>query len=369
MKIIHMADLHLGKRLNERNLIEDQTYILKQVVDILRERKPDVLIIAGDIYDRVVPSQEAVTLFDTFLNDLYALGTEVLIISGNHDSNERLSFASSFMERQGIHIQTRYDGFLAKKTYGDVNFYLLPFVKPLDIRRYTDEPIETYHDAIRYILEQEVIDPKSKNILVAHQFITRGSEEPILSDSETIMVGGLDNVDVSLFEAFDYVALGHIHRSQSIGRSTVRYSGSPLAYSQSEANTTKSLTEITIDQETLSYETIPLHPMRPVIELKGYLDDLLKHNTTRDEYIYVVLKDEQGGYQVLDRLRMCFPNLLGVSFEGAKHTQSTSNHLDLSSLQSMDPLSLFKEFYAIQNETEMDSIQESSLISILEALK
>ena len=247
MKLIHLSDLHLGKRVNEYSMVEDQKYILKEILRIIDEVSCDGVIIAGDVYDKSVPSAEAVTLFDDFLCDLADRHLRVFVISGNHDSAERMSFGARLIDAAGIHISPAYNGHTAPITltdeYGKINIYMLPFVKPVNVRKFfEDEIIETYTDAMRVAVSNMSINTEERNILVTHQFVTGATR----TESEEISVGGTDNVDVSVFDGFDYVALGHIHSPQSCSEARVRYSGTPLKYSFSEAKDEKSVTVITL---------------------------------------------------------------------------------------------------------------------------
>ncbi|HKL79510.1 MAG TPA: exonuclease SbcCD subunit D, partial [Mobilitalea sp.] len=272
MKLLHTGDLHIGKKVNEFSMLEDQEHILKQILDIADEHKPQGIIIAGDIYDKGIPCVEGVTLFDYFLTELHKRKLAVFMVSGNHDSSERIDYGGRIMEENHIHIAGTYQGKLDKIVLSDehglINIYLMPFVKPAHVRRYYPE-VKTYQEAVEAILSHGDIDKSQRNLLVAHQFITSGDNKPERCESETISIGGLDNIDTSVFEAFDYVALGHLHGPQRIGRDTVRYAGSPLKYSFSEARHIKSVTMIEIgDKGDVRYDKLPLQPIRDMREIK-----------------------------------------------------------------------------------------------------
>ena len=276
MKLIHLSDLHLGKRVYDYNLLEDQKYILNEILEVIDAEAPDAVLIAGDIYDKSVPSTEAVETLDEFLFQLSRRHLQVFLISGNHDSPERLAFASRLISDTGIHISPVYHGTVEPAVlsdeYGSVNIYLLPFIKPAHVRRFfPDKKIESYQDALCVVVEALPIDRSKRNILVTHQFITGA----VHSDSEEITVGGTDKIDAAVFEAFDYVALGHIHRPQNMGSGRIRYCGTPLKYSFYEANHEKSVTVINLEEKgDLSVRTVPLHPLRDMREIEGTYEEL-----------------------------------------------------------------------------------------------
>lgn len=272
MKLIHLSDLHIGKRVNEISMIEDQEYILLQILQIIDDEKADAILIAGDVYDKSVPSAEAVVLFDDFLCRLAKRHVPVLIISGNHDSQERLAFGNRLLELGGIHISPVYDGTVQSVTlsdeHGEVIFWLLPFIKPTHVKRfYPEAGIESYTDACRVAIEKMSVDVTQRNVLVTHQFVTGASFDP--EGSEEISVGGSDNVDASVFESFDYVALGHIHGPQNIGSNRIRYSGTPLKYSLSEAAHHKSVTVVNLGPKgELELQLRPLMPKRTILKVQ-----------------------------------------------------------------------------------------------------
>ena len=276
MKFIHLSDLHIGKRVNEISMIEDQAYILTQIIRIIDGERPDAVVIAGDVYDKSIPPAEAVTLFDDFLCRLAKRSLPVLIISGNHDSPERLAFGGRLMAGSGIHLAPVYDGIVEPVTlsdsHGDVRFWLLPFIKPVHVKHcFPDAGIESCTDALRTAVEHMGVDFTGRNVLVTHQFVTGAAT----CESEEISVGGSDNVDISVFDGFDYVALGHLHGPQNVGSSRVRYCGTPLKYSFSEAGHYKSVTVVELGEKNdLRLRTVPLTPRHDLREITGTFAEL-----------------------------------------------------------------------------------------------
>ena len=371
MKFIHLSDLHLGKRVYDFNLTEDQKYILKEILKVIDTENPDAVLIAGDIYDKSVPSTEAVELLDEFLYQLSGRDLQVFLISGNHDSPERLAFASRLISRTGIHLSPVYNGavepIVLTDEFGPVNVYLLPFVKPVHVRRFfPDENIESYNDALRTAVEALDIDRSERNILVTHQFVTGA----IRSDSEEISVGGTDNVDAAVFDGFDYVALGHIHGPQNIGSERIRYCGTPLKYSFSEAKHQKSVTVIDLeDKESISVRTVPLHPLRDMREIEGTYEELTYRpnyeGTKTDDYIHITLTDEEDIPDAIGKLRLIYPNLMSLDYNNSR-TRSAGMLSDLEELQNKSPLVLFEEFYEQQNGRPMSEQQENFVRKIME---
>lgn len=404
MKFIHLADLHIGKRVNAFPMLEDQRYILKQILTILREEQPDGgVILAGDIYDKAIPSAEAVELFDEFLTQLAALRLRVFIIAGNHDSPERIAFGNRLMDRSGIYLSPVYDGHVKRITCPDsaasvtlsatnavdlnagthsvesastsaaastcppVDVYLLPFLKPANVRRfYPEETIESYTDAMRVAIAHMDIDPTHRNLLVTHQFVTGASR----SDSEDISVGGSDNVDASVFAPFDYVALGHLHGPQQMGEEggpLIRYAGTPLKYSFSEARHHKSVTVVEIGEKKAdgvvdvcigTRELRPLHDMR---EIRGSYEELtLRANyegTATDDYIHATLTDEIEVPDAARHLQVIYPNLMKLDYDNARTRGQGSERLELEQLEEKSPLDLFSELFEKQNHKEMTEEQ------------
>lgn len=384
MRLIHLSDLHIGKRVNEFSMLEDQEYILKEILGIIDDEQPDGVIIAGDVYDKSVPSEEAVKLLDSFLTSLAKRKLQVYIISGNHDSAAKLAFASSLIDLSGIHISPVYDsaqiammgdGLVRPYKLEDgkgqmANIYMLPFVKPAMVRAvFPDEAdyIKDYTDACRVAVEHMDVDEKVTNILVAHQFVTGA----VRSESEE-NVGGLDNVDVLVFDSFDYVALGHIHGPQKVGRETVRYCGTPLKYSLSEANHTKSVTVVDIpENKKIEIRTVPLVPMHELREVKGTFDELMDRRnyegTAVDDYLYVVLTDEDDVPDALGKLRTVYPNVMKLGYDNTR-TRVTQTIDDGAVLEGKKPIDLFGELYEKQNNKEMSDEQRSFVQDIIDSI-
>ena len=374
MKLIHLSDLHIGRRIKEYSMLEDQAYILKVILGIIDDEKPDGVIIAGDVYDKSVPSAEAVVLLDDFLYRIAERKIPAFIISGNHDSAERLSFGSRLMSQGGIHISPVYEGEVAPVTltdkHGSVNIYMLPFVKPTDVRRYyPEEEISSYTDALRVAVNGMKADENERNILITHQFVTGAAT----CDSEDISVGGTDNVDVSVFDVFDYVALGHIHGPQKIARDTVRYCGTPLKYSFSEVNHKKSVTVVEMEEKgNVEIRTVPLVPLRDFREIKGkYEDIVLRKNyegTNLEDYIKIVLTDEEEVYDVMGKLRVIYPNIMAVEYNN-KRTQNSFDYNSAEADKSKSPFELFAEFYEKQNNQPMSEEQTAFMKELFERLR
>lgn len=372
MKIIHLADLHIGKRVNEFSMIDDQKYILNQILEIIDKEKPDAVIIAGDVYDKQVPSIEAVELLDSFISDISKRKTTTFIISGNHDSAERLAFGSSLMAMGKIYISPVYNGKISKYTlkddFGSANFYLLPFVKPSHVKRFfPDKKIESYTDAIKVVVDNLKLDTSEINILIAHQFVTGASR----TESEEISVGGLDNVDASVFEDFDYVALGHIHRPQKIGTERIRYCGTPLKYSFSEVNDTKSVSIIEINsKEDFNLRMIPLIPKRDMRKIRGTYEELTTktsyENTNTDDYIHVTLTDEFNVADAIQKLRVIYKNIMKLEYDNMRTRESRKINLDDMVIENKNPLEIFSEFYKLQNNKEMNDEQKEIIKKIME---
>jgi len=363
MKLLHIADLHIGKRVNEFNMIDDQKYILEQILQITGEEKPDGILIAGDVYDKSQPSAEAVELLDEFLTKLTAFGQPVFMISGNHDSPERLGFGSRIMQKNGLYIAGVFDGVLKsvplEDEHGTVNIYLLPFLKPAMVKSFFEQPIDSYDEAVRAVISAAKINDQQRNILLAHQFVVYETQQPERSESESLSVGGLDNVDVSAFDAFDYVALGHLHRSQRIGRDTVRYAGSPLKYSFSETRHQKSATllELGVKGKLLIHQ-LPLIPLHDLREIKGPIAELLRIGREEpdgaEDYIHATLTDEEEIYDAIGQLRQVYPNLMVLDFESSRTRQAVFSQIAASGdVAVKSPMDLFAAFYQMQNNNEL----------------
>lgn len=370
MKLFHIADLHLGKRVNEFDMIEAQRDILNKIIEAIKTHKPKALIIAGDVYDRSVPGAEAVKLFDDFLNELKLLDIVVYIIAGNHDSKERLSFASGILGDMGYHIATHIKSHVFKHSLSDrVDVYMIPFLRPSDVRMALDSSVTNYDLAFKEMIDLIELDKSKFNILVAHQFFTFQNIRPEESESEIVSVGGLDNIDTSYLEAFDYVALGHIHRPQSIGGKKHRYAGSILKYSQSEVNHTKSISVIDIEGKEFQLSLIDLIPKQDMVHIEGYMADILVNNNYDTEaYTYITLLDEGEVVDALSRLRGKFPYLMSLRFENLRTSYENKEVLSYESLNEMSPLALFDAFYERQNNTPLSQTQKDFVQKILEDL-
>ncbi len=374
MKLLHLADLHIGRRIGEFNLLEDQRYILNEILRITDEEKPSGILMAGDIYDKSLPPAEAVELLDDFLTELVSRKLPVFMISGNHDSPERLNFGSRIMGKNGLHIAGTYHGELhgeaMEDEYGKVNIYLLPYVKPALVRPYFDTPIETCDDAVRAALGKAVMNPNERNILIAHQFVTSGLQEPERSDSESLAIGGLDNVDTSAFDGFDYVALGHLHGPQRIGRDSIRYAGSPLKYSFSESRQHKSVTLLELGEKgQVDTRLIPLVPLRDMREVKGPIAALLRAGAEEQpisqDYIHATLTDEEEIYDAIGKLRQVYPNLMKLDMENSRSVQKEDSKTAASGdVARKKPMELFSEFYSNQNNTELSDGQRALMEEI-----
>ncbi len=373
MKFFHLSDLHLGKRLFEFSLIEDQLYILDMILDAADKHRPDAVVIAGDIYDKSVPTAEAVTLFDGFLSKLRQKNIKVLIISGNHDSPERMAFASGLLSEAEIYVSPVWDGDVTPirlcDSHGEVNFYLLPFIKPSHARKcFPGIPCESYTDAVRIAVEQMGIDKELRNVLVTHQFITGASR----SDSEELSVGGSDNVDVSVLDGFDYVALGHIHTPQKITRDTVRYCGTPLKYSFSEAAHGKSITVVEMGEKgDVKICTLPLAPKRDLRELRGSYDSLTLRknyeNTACGDYLHITLTDEDDIPDAISKLRVIYPNLMKLDYDNRRTRAVGAASTDIP-IEKHTPFELFSCFFEKQNDRPMDDEQRAYIKELFEKL-
>ena len=373
MKILHLSDLHIGKRVNEYSMLQDQDYILKEILNIIDNEKIETVIIAGDVYDKSVPSAEAVELFDEFLYNLSSRNLNVLIISGNHDSPERIAFGGRLISKSKIYLSPVYNGKVMPITlnddYGKVNFYLLPFVKPANVRRFfPEENIENYTDAVKVAIDNMNVDFNERNILVTHQFVT-GAE---LSESEDISLGGTDNVSREVFDGFDYVALGHIHREQTVGADNIRYCGTPLKYSFSEANHIKSVTILDFnDKGNIQYKKVELTPLRDMREIRGTYDELtLKsnyENTCTDDYLHITLTDEEDIPNVISKLRVIYPNIMKLDYDNLR-TRSVGTVDVTDDIERKSPLELFAELYKKQNNQDMNDEQEEIMKSLVEEI-
>lgn len=373
MKILHLSDLHFGKRLNNFSLLEDQIYVNQQIFQLAKNQKIDAVIIAGDIFDKSIPSADAVQLFDDFLNSWAELNLPVFIISGNHDSAERLSFGLNIFSHNNIYISPVYNGEIKsitlKDNYGNINFYLLPFLKPSMVRPFfPDEEIKSHTQALKIALKNLPLNKDERNILIAHQFVTGA----VISDSEEINVGGLDNIDAHIFDDFDYVALGHIHTPQTILRDTIRYCGSLLKYSFSEANQQKSATIIDITtKEQINITTFPIKPLHDMRKIKGSYAELTNRqnyiNTNTDDYIFATLTDEEDIPDAINRLRSIYPNIMQLEYDN-KRTR-TNQIIDTSDINSLKtPIEFFNEFYQLQNNQGLNDAQMQIMQDLIDSI-
>lgn len=373
MKIMHLSDLHIGKKVNEYSMLQDQIYILKEILRIIDDEKVETVIIAGDVYDRSLPPNEALELFDEFLYQLSSRNVNVFVISGNHDSPERISYGGRMMTENKIFLSPVYDGNVKPITlnddYGEVNFYLLPFVRPADIRRYfPDENIENYTDAVKVAIDNMNVDFSERNILVTHQFVT-GAE---LSESEDIIVGGTDNVSGEVFDGFDYVALGHIHREQTVGKDNIRYCGTPLKYSFSEAKNIKSVTILDFnDKGNIEYSKIPLTPFRDMREIRGtYYELTLKssyESTNTEDYLHITLTDEEDIPDAIGKLRSIYPNIMKLDYDNLR-TRGSGTVDAIENIESKSPFELFADLFKQQNNQDMSEEQEEIMRNLIDKI-
>ena len=374
MKLIHLSDIHLGKRVNEFSMLEDQAHILKKILAVVDEEKPDGVLIAGDVYDKSVPSTEAVQLFDDFLVRLAERKLPVFIISGNHDSPERLSFANRLIDAAGIHLAPVYNGVVEPITlsdeYGPVNMYMLPFIKPAHVRGFfPDTEITGYSDAVAAAIGRMNIDKTQRNVLITHQFVT-GAQR---SDSEELSVGGTDNIGAEVFCDFDYVALGHIHGPQNMDSGRIRYCGSPLKYSFSEAAQQKSVTVAELKEKgTLEIHTVPLIPRRDMVELKGSyqqltLREFYENTTYQEDYTHITLTDEEDIPDAVAKLRAVYHNLMKLDYDNTR-TRHSAAISGAENVETRSPIDLFAEFYELQNGLPMSAEQTELVASLIEKI-
>lgn len=374
MKLFHLSDLHLGKRVYAFSMLPDQRYVLEQVCALVEKYKPDGILLSGDLYDKPIPPVEAVQLLDEFLTRMQQMGIAVYAISGNHDSAGRVEFGSRILQQQNLHICGAFDGKLyhvsKEDAFGEIHFYLLPFLKPATVSAFREGGESmTYAEAVKWALETADIDTTKRNVLLAHQFVTwKGTAEE--SDSETKTLGGVDEMDASLFFDFDYVALGHLHSPQRIGRDTIRYGGSPLKYSFSELRQKKGVTLVEIQEKgNVTTEFLPLEPMHPLREIKGTLADLLdaaEEAGGSEDYVRAILTDEGAVYDPVGRLRVYYPNLMTLEM-----AQRGESQQDLSLEMDQEQLSgpaLFAGFFEKQNDYEMSEAQKAIVEKIWQDL-
>ena len=373
MKFIHLSDLHIGRKVNEFSMLEDQKYIFDKIISIIEQQKRDGVWIAGDIYDKSIPSREAVQAFDDFLTKIASKNIPVFVISGNHDAAERIAFGAELMKQSKVYFSPVFDGnvseIILKDEYGEIAIYLLPFIKPATVRPYySDVEINSYNDAVKTVIEHININKNRRNVLIAHQFVT-GAEK---SNSEDISVGGIDNVDADVFDNFDYVALGHIHKPQYVGRETIRYCGTPLKYSFSEVNHKKSVSIVTLKQKgNISIEKIDLIPQKDMREIKGYYQEITAlqyyKNINVQNYMHIILKDEQDIVDAISKLRSIYPNIMRLDYDN-KRTQSNQMIDVTENIENKTPLQLLQQFYEIQNNCAMTEEQTLFSAHIMEKI-
>lgn len=374
MRFAHLSDLHIGKRVNGFSMIEDQKYILNQVIEIIKREEVEAVILAGDIYDKTIPSAEAVQVLDDFLIQLSNLNLPIFVISGNHDSAERLSFGARVLRKSQIYISELYNGEITPITledeYGKIHVYLMPFLKPALVRQALGrEEIVTYQDAVEMAIHQIPLKEEDRNILVAHQFVIGASK----SDSEEVSVGGLDQISHTLFESFDYTALGHIHGPQHIGKETIRYCGTPLKYSFSEEAHTKSVTIIDLEQKgKTTIRMVPLIPMRDMRKIRGKYEEIISQaladNRSLEDYIQITLTDEEDVLNGLENLRKIYPNIMRFEYDN-KRTREQNELTNTVVIEQRSELELFEEFYFLQNNQEISKEQRELLQAIIEEEK
>ena len=372
MKLLHLSDLHLGKRLCDVSLLEDQAYILDQIAAIAAREAVDAVLIAGDVYDKGVPPAEAVALLDQFLTVLAGQGCSVCLIAGNHDSAERLSFGAKLMDGRGVYFAPVYDGAVRCVTlqdgFGPVHLWLLPFLKPAVVRRvWPEESVETYSDALQCALSHVPLDPSARNVLLSHQFVTGA----VRCESEEISVGGLDNVDAAVYEAFDYVALGHIHTAQNVGVNA-RYCGTPLGYSFSEAGQEKSVTIVTLGEKGCVERTaIPLTPLHGLREVRGNYLDLARRETYEgtavEDYLLATLTDEEDIPDAIGKLRAIYHHLMKLDYDNKRTRSSSEITADLA-VEEKTPIQLFSDFYELQNNQPLNEEQATFLNGLIETI-
>lgn len=370
MRFLHLADLHIGKRVNGFSMIEDQKFVFEQVYNVIENEKIDGIIMAGDIYDKPVPSAEAVKLFDEMLTRLVSINLPIFVISGNHDSAERIGFGSDILSAAKVYMSRVYNGNLQKieleDDYGKINVYLLPFIKPATVKNiYKEAEIKDYDDALEYVLSQEKIDETKRNVIVSHQFVTGAMR----SESEEVSVGGLDNVSVENYEAFDYVALGHIHRAQQMGRESARYAGTLLKYSFSEEKHNKSMTIVDLKEKgNIEIKEIPVKPLHDLKTIKGKFSEITSEEfykeLKKEDYYRAVLTDEEDILNAIGKLKSIYPNLMSMEYDNTR-TRSYSVVDNVETGETKSPLDYFEKFFEKQNGRKMSEKQRDYLLEIL----
>ena len=377
MRFLHTADLHIGKRVNEFSMLEDQEYILRQILKTADKEQVEAVLIAGDVYDKQVPSAEAVRLFDWFLTQLNSRKLPVIVIGGNHDSVERLSFGAQIMEESGVYLTQSYDGKVVpvrlEDEYGPVNLWMLPFLKPAMVKRFfSEQDIVTYQDALETVIGNMELNREERNLLIAHQFVT-GAVTGGSEDSVEVFVGGVENVDASVFADFDYVALGHILRAQSAGGEQIRYSGTPLKYSFSEIRHEKSVTIAELKEKgSLTVHQEPLKPLHDMREIRGSYEELvLRENyqgTDLEDYLHVILTDENDVPDVIGRLRSIYPNIMKLDYDNQR-TRRNQELMKEEAAVEQSPMELLGQFFSQQNNQEMSPEQTEYARTLMETIR
>ena len=377
MRFLHTADLHIGKRVNEFSMLEDQEYILRQILKTADKEQVEAVLIAGDVYDKQVPSAEAVRLFDWFLTQLNSRKLPVFVIGGNHDSVERLSFGAQIMEESGVYLTQSYDGKVVpvrlEDEYGPVNLWMLPFLKPAMVKRFfPEQEIVTYQDALETVIGNMELNREERNLLIAHQFVT-GAVTGGSEDSVEVFVGGVENVDASVFADFDYVALGHIHRAQSAGGEQIRYSGTPLKYSFSKIRHEKSVTIAELKEKgSLTVHQEPLKPLHDMREIRGSYEELvLRENyqgTDLEDYLHVILTDENDIPDVIGRLRSIYPNIMKLDYDNQR-TRRNQELMKEEAAVEQSPMELLGQFFLQQNNQEMSPEQTEYARTLMETIR
>ncbi len=377
MRFLHTADLHIGKRVNEFSMLEDQEYILRQILKTADKEQVEAVLIGGDVYDKQVPSAEAVRLFDWFLTQLNSRKLPVFVIGGNHDSVERLSFGAQIMEESGVYLTQSYDGKVVpvrlEDAYGPVNLWMLPFLKPAMVKRFfPEQDIVTYQDALETVIGHMELNREERNLLIAHQFVT-GAVTGGSEDSVEVFVGGVENVDASVFADFDYVALGHIHRAQSAGGEQIRYSGTPLKYSFSEIRHEKSVTIAELKEKgSLTVHQEPLKPLHDMREIRGSYEELvLRENyqgTDLEDYLHVILTDENDIPDVIGRLRSIYPNIMKLDYDNQR-TRRNQELMKEEAAVEQSPMELLGQFFSQQNNQEMSPEQTEYARTLMETIR
>lgn len=377
MKFIHLSDLHLGKRVNEFSMIEDQKYILDEIIRIIEKEEAEAVLIAGDVYDKPVPTAEAVGLFDSFLNRLADRDLHTFVISGNHDSPERLSFGGGLMKSRNVYVSPVFReaprAVTLTDAFGEINVYMLPFIKPAHVRSLllegdTGEEINTYDDAVKAVIRRMCVDTSKRNVIVAHQFVTGAAR----CESEEVSVGGMDNIDASCFDVFDYAALGHIHGSQHVSRAEVRYSGTPLKYSFSESRHVKSVTVAELfEKGKIRIKAVPLVPKRDLREIKGNYEEITARDFYMDmkteDYLHVTLTDEEDIPEALNKLRVIYPNIMKLDYDNTR-TRNRQVVESVKDVQKKSPMDLFGELYELQNNQKMSKEQQEFMSALIEKI-